>query len=290
MGLASTLRFERSIEQFMKLRVAGINFDHMHMGDLLRMAHEHPGAEIVGICDDTPSRMQSAARNFGISRERIFTDIEECLEKTRPQLVVLCPATARHAEYAERIAPHHVHILIEKPFAASIKEADLMIAAARKHKVMLAINWPLRWCASHCTAYRLLAEDRIGSLEEVHYYGGNRGPLWHTADKLETTPTPAMKRRSWFYSQEQGGGSLLDYLGYGTTLGHLVSTWPQTDRGYRGDGPPERPRSGRAQHHDRALRVRLVQVGNALGDFHRSLEASASTQVRIHSQRNAGDD
>jgi len=210
----------------MKLRVAGINFDHMHMGDLLRMAHEHPGAEIVGICDDTPSRMQSAARNFDISRERIFTDVEECLEKARPNLVILCPATARHAEYVERIAQHHVHMLIEKPFAASVKEADLMIAAARKHKVMLAINWPLRWCASHCTAYRLLAEDRIGSLEEVHYYGGNRGPLWHTADKIETTPTPAMKRRSWFYSQEQGGGSLLDYLGYGTTLG----TWFQRGR------------------------------------------------------------
>ena len=32
-------------------RVVGINFDHMHMGDLLRQAHDHPGAEIAGICD-----------------------------------------------------------------------------------------------------------------------------------------------------------------------------------------------------------------------------------------------
>jgi glucose-fructose oxidoreductase len=210
----------------MKLRVVGINFDHMHMGDLLRMAFEHPQAEIAGICDETPSRMQPAAHNFAIPSERIFLRVEECLEKSRPDLVILCPATGRHAEYVERTAPYHVPMLVEKPFAASVGDADRMIAAARRYKTALAINWPLRWSPSHCTAYRLLTEDRIGSLEEVHYYGGNRGPLWHTADKKETTPTPAMKRDSWFYSSAKGGGSLLDYLGYGTTFG----TWFQRGR------------------------------------------------------------
>jgi glucose-fructose oxidoreductase len=58
-------------------------------------------------------------------------------------------------------------------------------------------------------------------VREVHYYDGNRGPLWHAADKIETTPTPEAKAASWFYKKSAGGGSLLDYLGYGTTLG----TW-----------------------------------------------------------------
>jgi len=35
------------------MRVAGINFDHFHMGDLLRMVANHPEAEIVGICDES---------------------------------------------------------------------------------------------------------------------------------------------------------------------------------------------------------------------------------------------
>ena len=47
-------------------RVAGINFDHMHMGDLLRKVHEHPNAEIVGICDEKLLRMEAAAKNFSI--------------------------------------------------------------------------------------------------------------------------------------------------------------------------------------------------------------------------------
>jgi glucose-fructose oxidoreductase len=47
--------------------------------------------------------------------------------------------------------------------------------------------------------------------------------LWHTADKIEVTAeqVAAEKPQSWFYKQAYGGGSLLDYLGYGTTLG----TW-----------------------------------------------------------------
>lgn len=202
-------------------RVAGINFDHLHMGDLLRLVHEHPRAEITGICDEDPARMRSAIRNFGIPRDRVFTRVEDCLAAARPDLVILCPATARHADYVERVAPCGAAILVEKPFAASVAEADRMIAAARRHRVRLAINWPLRWVASHCTAYRLLVEGRIGDLQEVHYYGGNRGPLYHAADKVAVEPTAAMKRRSWFYRRGQGGGSLRDYLGYGTTLG----TW-----------------------------------------------------------------
>jgi glucose-fructose oxidoreductase len=204
-----------------KLRVAGLNFDHMHMGDLLRLCHAHPGVEIAGICDEDPARMQHAIRNFGLGPDRVFTDPRRCLEQSAPDFVILCPATARHAEYVELAAPYGAHLLVEKPFAATLAEADRMIAAARRARRLLAINWPLRWVPCHVTAHRLVREGRIGELQEVHYYDGNRGPLWHTADKRETTPTPATKRGSWFYQRARGGGSLLDYLGYGTTLG----TW-----------------------------------------------------------------
>jgi glucose-fructose oxidoreductase len=91
----------------------------------------------------------------------------------------------------------------------------------RRRRAAGKINWPLRWYPSHVTAKRLIDEGWIGDVLEVHYYDGNRGPLWHAADKIETTPTPEAKAASWFYKKSAGGGSLLDYLGYGTTLG----TW-----------------------------------------------------------------
>jgi predicted dehydrogenase len=202
-------------------KIAGINFDHMHMGDLLRQVHEHPHADIVGIADAEPARMASAVANFGLPLERVFTDYRRCLEETRPDLVILCPATAEHAKWTKLVAPYGAHVLVEKPFASTLAQADAMIAALTTTKKQLIINWPLRWYPAHVTAKRLVDEGRIGRVLEVHYYDGNRGPLWHTADKIETTPSAAKKAKSWFYKKSAGGGSLLDYLGYGATLG----TW-----------------------------------------------------------------
>ncbi|MEK7793488.1 MAG: gfo/Idh/MocA family oxidoreductase, partial [Candidatus Hydrogenedentota bacterium] len=65
-------------------RIAGLDFDHMHMGDNLRMAHEHPSARIVGVCDEDPTRMASAIRNFGLANDAVFTDYRKCLEETEP--------------------------------------------------------------------------------------------------------------------------------------------------------------------------------------------------------------
>lgn len=205
------------------MKIAGINFDHFHMGDLLRMVFDHPGAEICGICDEDPERMTEAARNFSIPEARIFTDHRACIEETRPDLVILCPATAGHAEWVEKVAPLGVHILMEKPMAASLSDADRMIAAMKASGRRLAVNWPLVWYPAHRTAKRVIDEGLIGDPIEVHYYGGNRGPLYHVADKIEISEEEVQRRKpsSWFYKKDRGGGSLLDYLGYGVTLG----TW-----------------------------------------------------------------
>ncbi|MEM7032730.1 MAG: Gfo/Idh/MocA family oxidoreductase [Chloroflexota bacterium] len=201
-------------------KVAGINFDHMHMGDLLRRVHEHPQAEIVGICHTERERMASTIEKFAIPENRIFTDYQQCLAETQPDIVILCPATATHGEWVLKVAPYNVHILLEKPFAATLAEADLMIDAMRQTDRQFAINWPLRWYPCHVTAKRLIDEGLIGEVIEVHYYDGNRGPLFHRDDKEETDEEyRARKNESWFYSKKEGGGALLDYLGYGVTLG-----------------------------------------------------------------------
>src|SRR5688572_7984485 len=208
-------------------RIAGINFDHFHMGDLLRFAAEHPRAEIVGISDEKPERMEEAIRKLRLPREKAFTDYRACLEQTRPNIVILCPAASKHGDWVKKVAPYGAHIMVEKPFAASLKEADLMVAAMGTGQTLM-INWPLQWVASHRKAYELVAQGRIGEVTNVWHFGGNRGPLWHGADKEEKTAAQVAREKpqSWFYKRAHGGGSLLDYLGYGTTL----STWYQRGR------------------------------------------------------------
>lgn len=210
-----------------KWKIAGINFDHFHMGDLLRYAHDHSNAEIVGISDEQPERMQEAMKKLGIPSSLAFDDYRLCLEKTQPDVVILCPAASNHGEWVKKVAPFGVHIMVEKPFAGSLKEADAMIKAMPDDKTLM-INWPLQWVGSHRKAHELVVSGKIGEVLNVWHFGGNRGPLWHGADKDEKTRDQVEKEKphSWFYKKEAGGGSLLDYLGYGTTLG----TWYQGAR------------------------------------------------------------
>ncbi len=203
-----------------KWRIAGINFDFRHMDHLLACAHGEPNAEIVGIAHPEPHEMQDSVRNCRIPADRVFTDWKSCLETTKPDVVITCPATGAHAEWVEQIAPYGVHVLVEKPFAGNLAQADRMIAAMKISRRQLAINWPLAWYPPHVTAHRLLRAGRIGDLEEVHFYDGNRGPIQQHGNLRALAPTLARKKKNWFYSAN-GGGALIDYLGYGATLG----TW-----------------------------------------------------------------
>ena len=148
-------------------KVAGINFSHMHMGDLLRNVLNHENADIVGICDEDPDAMSAAIDALAISDEKVFTDYVECMEKTQPDLVILCPPTGEHALWTERVAPFGVDLFVEKPFASSLDDADRMIAAVEKTGKRLLINWPLRWVPSHFAAYQLISEGVIGDVIEA---------------------------------------------------------------------------------------------------------------------------
>lgn len=206
-----------------KFRIVGISFDHMHMGDLLRMVHDHPDAEIAAVFDPDRDKMQAAVTAFDIPEDRMFTDFDTCMAAGPYDMALLCVATAQHAEFTERLAPHDLHVFVEKPFAASADDARRMMAVMSETGKQLIINWPLRWVESHVSAKRLIDEGMIGDLREVHFYDGNRGPLYHLADKVEVTAEEVERQKpnSWWYTRASGGGSLLDYLGYGATLG----TW-----------------------------------------------------------------
>jgi glucose-fructose oxidoreductase len=204
-------------------RIAVIGFSHMHAGDQIRQILENPAAELVGAWDERRAQVETVVRDFGLDQELVFDDLDGLLERGRPDVAVICSTTAEHVDLVRRVAPHGVHVMLEKPFATSLEAADVMIKEARAAGVALTVNWPLAWYPSHRTAHRLISAGVIGDVTEVHYYDGNRGPLHHGYDKvaLDGGGSAAAKSGAWWYSRESGGGSLLDYLGYGATL----ATW-----------------------------------------------------------------
>ena len=55
----------------------------------------------MGISDSSIERMTPAIERLQLSQKQVFTDYQACLEATRPEIVVHCPATAEHGEWVE---------------------------------------------------------------------------------------------------------------------------------------------------------------------------------------------
>lgn len=99
-------------------------------------------AELVAVCDAVPERSQRFAAEY---RARAYTDIGDMLREARPEVVLIGTPHPLHAEPAIRAAEAGVHVLVEKPMAASLHDCDAMLEAARKAGTLLGVISQRRW-------------------------------------------------------------------------------------------------------------------------------------------------
>ena len=95
-----------------------------------------PGSEFVAVCDAGPERAAAFADEFGT---RAFANVEAMIREAGVEAVTIATPHPLHAEPTIRCAEAGVHVLVEKPMAASLADCDAMIAAARKAGTTLAI-------------------------------------------------------------------------------------------------------------------------------------------------------
>jgi predicted dehydrogenase len=90
---------------------------------------------LVGVCDTDPARASRIAEEYGTSA---YTDVEDLLAQV--EAVTIAVPTPAHAEVGIRALQHGVPVLMEKPLAATLAEADHLIAAARRQQVQLQVG------------------------------------------------------------------------------------------------------------------------------------------------------
>lgn len=100
-----------------------------------------PGATVVGGCDPDAARRERAASGFGIP---VFAEFEEMLARTRPEVVVIGTPPDTHFGYCLRSLEAGAHVICEKPFVASVREAEQVIRAAKTAGRRVALNHEFR--------------------------------------------------------------------------------------------------------------------------------------------------
>ena len=169
---------------------AGANIFSAHRRGLAAI-----GAEVVGVLDTDQRKARRVGEEYGCP---VHGEIAGLLREPADLALVLAPHPF-HAEYS--IASLHAgkHVLVEKPMAVQVAEADAMIAEADRRGLVLAVAFQQRTRREVREARRIVAEGSLGELRR--------------ADVLATWPrrsayfTTAPWRGSW---RGEGGGVLIN--------------------------------------------------------------------------------
>ncbi|WP_187175819.1 Gfo/Idh/MocA family protein [Algoriphagus sp. AK58] len=197
-------------EKIFRIGVAGLN--HGHVGWVFE-AHKRPDIEIVGIAESDRSLAERYVRAHGLSMDLIFESLDEMLEKTKPEAVTGFGTTFAHLEIVQACAPRGVHVMVEKPLAVSLSQAQEMAALAQKHQIHLLTNYETSWYATNEKAHQLLQAGQIGEARKIVVRDGHRGPkkIGVGPEFLKWLTDPVLN----------GAGALMDFGCYGANL----STW-----------------------------------------------------------------
>ena len=96
--------------------------------------------ELVGICDIQEEMIQDKVLKFDLREVPTYLDYREMLEKENPQLVAIATESGKHAQIALDCIEAGCHVIIEKPMALSLIDADKMIKAARERGVKICVS------------------------------------------------------------------------------------------------------------------------------------------------------
>ncbi len=205
-----------------RLGVAGLSHDHL-WGELKRW-EQMGNVAIVAGGDDEPQLLEQLRREHGVSR--LYNSWQEMIEKEDLDLVQAAGGNSEGADIVEAVAARGLHVVSEKPMAATLAQAERMLAAAQKAGTRLLINWPTAWSAGWQELERRVLAGEIGQVHYTRYRSAHSGPI-----AIGCSPSFV---RDLTDPQINGAGALMDYCCYGADLAARLLGLPQTVTGLRG--------------------------------------------------------
>lgn len=197
-----------------RVGILGLTHDHIwhHVADL----KSSPQVAVVHVADEHDELVQQLAEQ--VQLDHVYTTAEDLLEHEQLDLVMIYADNHRSAELAVMAMRQGLHVIVEKPMAATLREAEAMLTTAAGEGVQLMVNWPIAWNPTIRHALRLAVDGRIGRITHVEYRGAHAGPK-------EYGCSPYFY--GWLYdAQRNGGGALIDYCSYGAMLSRVLLGLP----------------------------------------------------------------
>ena len=120
--------------------------------------------EIAALWNRTKSRAEELADRHDLGGVRLYDSWQTMLDDGDIDIVSVVTAPQLRAEPVIAALERGIHVLVEKPFATSLEEADRMVDAATAAKSVATVSFNYRYNRANLTARRILREGHIGEL------------------------------------------------------------------------------------------------------------------------------
>lgn len=145
-----------------KIRTAVIGAGNMGKNHLRNYAML-PESDLVAVADVNP-KTKELAEEYGI---QYFSDYTEMLEKVKPEAVSIVVPTPLHKQVAKDVMERGIHCLLEKPIASTVKEAEELIALAKKKGIVFTVGHIEHYNPLIIELEKLLEKKTIGEVTSI---------------------------------------------------------------------------------------------------------------------------
>lgn len=152
----------------------------------------------VGLCDIDTKAMTEKTLKFGLDSVHPYSDYRKMLEKESPELVAVATESGKHARIALDCIQAGCNVIIEKPIALSLSDADEIIREAKKKGVKVCVSHQNRFNKSIQKIREALEKERFGQM----FYG--------TAHVRWCRDRQYYSCAKWRGTWEQDGGALMN--------------------------------------------------------------------------------
>ena len=165
--------------------------------------------DIVAVCDPIPEAMESLLAKHGLEKDtsiRRYADYKEMIEAEHPTLAGIATESGLHAEIALYCIDHGVNLIIEKPMAMSMADAEEIIRRSEEKGVKVS--------ACHQNRFNVAVQETRKALEAGRFGKLSHGSIHVRWNRNQDYYTQAPWRGTW----AQDGGCLMNQCIHGIDL------------------------------------------------------------------------
>ncbi|MBE9583814.1 Gfo/Idh/MocA family oxidoreductase [Mucilaginibacter sp. JRF] len=196
-----------SAQRKLKVVVAGLSHDHVHN---VMNQYRKGEVDIVGVAEPNKKLWDKYSKLYNVPKNIFYSDLKQALKAQKPDAVLGYNAVAQHVDIIETCAPLHIPVMVEKPLAATLTQAQRIQTLADQYKIKVLTNYETTWYNSFKEVYDLVKSDSIGTVRKMVVHDGHKGPreIGCSEEFLSWLTDPVLN----------GAGALNDFGCYGADL------------------------------------------------------------------------